>query len=299
MPNTITVTYPPVNLDSAYGQTISVSLKKTNAVVKYSLAVSLGTLSGGTSPAWTVSGSNPIITHVRIEADNDVIVDVDTDLLMQLDKLYFLRSQDGLTYNVELVDRDLKTLEAIVNTVFKAWAFTEVKMYLTIAPLSSITSGGPTGSSGTTLYLQEEVYLREQIAFPTFIVKRLQISASLGVSGDNYLTTFLPQTGAYKLVLLQVKDSSNALSDSVVTKISLTLNDIYKIFEKYYKLLKQENATLFNTSPDAGYVAIVFMDTADFSKLLYLADTQAIKSVLVDFVTSGTGSVKALRVFYV
>ncbi len=61
-----TSTYPAISLDQDYGQTITVDLYRVDLVHDYVFSIVLGTLSGGTSPAWTVSASNPLITALTI-----------------------------------------------------------------------------------------------------------------------------------------------------------------------------------------------------------------------------------------
>jgi hypothetical protein len=301
--NSMNITYPPIVVDGYWGQTLTISLKKSQAVRRYVVQVVPGTLTGGSSPAWNYSAlGKDIITHIRLEADNEVIYDSDSDLTDEMNILDGF-AVDGATFRISLADHNLRTGSPFDATAFQSYKYNDVRLYLTFNTLSNITTGSPTGSSNTMLYLQEESIPREvfeRSVGQTFLVKRLQMSASLPVIGDNILTNLLPQTGAYKMVLFKAMDNTCTASDNVVSKVSITLNDIYQLTQSYWSLLKQQAKNIFEKMPDTGFAPLVFMDDDKISKLVYLGDTNKIKSVATTLTTTASScGVKVLRVVYI
>ncbi len=299
--------YPSVGLDSSYGTTVTISLDKVDMVYEYVISVALGTLSGGTSPAWNVSASNPIIQHVKIEYDNDTFVDLDSPLLQEYLKVTANFSPNGLIFRIPVADLNYITKKYFEGTGQPTYNYTQLKMYLTIAPLSSITSGSPTGSSGTTLYLQEKVLRRIDAPAVVLNVKYVQLQKQLGQVGDNDLTDFLPRVGAYKTLMYFASSSQPSLNsfsnygtgtDSLINYLELILNGRFKVTESYWNLLKQEDLAEFNVSPDAGYALQAFMKDDTINNMLYLGDTNAITEVDVKANTSSTGWLTALAVQY-
>jgi len=106
----ITVRYPTSasqNLNSV--TSLTYDLKRTQGVLAYDFIFNEGTLSGGTTPTWAVSLAAPIVTHVKIVADNDTIVDADYNLLAEMQYLLTLVKPDGTFLQVEMCDRDYAT----------------------------------------------------------------------------------------------------------------------------------------------------------------------------------------------
>ena len=298
---TLRFSYPQVVLDGTYGTQVVIPLKRNNLVQKYVGVVTLGTLQGGTSPAWTVSGSNPLITHITVTADNDVLLDMDTDMLEELIKLGFLFTPDGLTYRIDMTDIDFENSKNVDGTEFPSYNYNNITLTLTIAPLSQVTSGSPTGSSGTVFSLVEYASVYSQ-SIPLVKVKKLQNTISNLVQGLNQVVPSPVYTlqGAYKLVLYKVL-ASNSPSDSAISKMKFVINDNNILYDEYYNVKKADNNQLFNISLDTGFVADVYMaDAKDPSKLLVLLNPQITRVVEQDFTTTVSGvSIKAVKIIYV
>ena len=293
--------YPQVTLDGTYGTQVSIPLKRNNLIQKYVGVVTLGSLTGGTSPAWTVSGTNPIITHVTLTADNDVLFDMDTDMLGELVKLGFLFSPDGLTYRIDMADIDFEASHNIDGTEFPSYAYNNITLTITIAPLANITSGSPTGSSGTVFSLVEYAAVYSK-AIPLVKVKKLQNTITGLVSGLNQVVPSPVYTlqGAYKLVLYKVL-SGTSPSDTAVSKMKLLINDSNVLYDEYFNVKKADNNQLFNISLDTGFAADVYMpDSKDPSRLLVLLNPAVTRVVEQDFTTTAANvSVKAVKIIYV
>jgi len=298
---TLRFSYPQVVLDGTYGTQVTIPLKRNNLVQKYVGVVTLGTLQGGTTPAWTVSGSNPLITHVTVTADNDVLLDMDTDMLEELVKLGFLFTPDGLTYRIDMTDIDFENSRNVDGTEFPSYNYNNITLTLTIAPLSQVTSGSPTGSSGTVFSLVEYASVYSQ-SIPLVKVKKLQNTISNLVQGLNQVVPSPIYTlqGAYKLVLYKVL-ASNSPSDSAISKMKLVINDNNILYDEYYNVKKADNNQLFNISLDTGFVADVYMpDAKDPSKLLVLLNPQITRVIEQDITTTVSGvSIKAVKIIYV
>jgi len=291
-----TVPYPQIVLDDKYGTTFAIDLFRTDAIRKYVFSITEGTLNGGSSPAWTVSGTNPIITHVQIKADNDTIYDIDTIPSQNLYTLLHSGSFNGLNYNIQLTDIDYQSKKEFELTVFPSYAYNQVKMYITVAPLSQITSGSHTSTTGTVMNLVEYDIDRSSVNFPPLRVKKLQFATTLSINGENDLTTFLSQDGSYKDLMLIAQSSQPSTaglypntSDSLISKIGIIINNAYYPYSSYWSAIKQENQAIFGNSMPTGFVDLVFMPDNEASNLLSLFDVNAIKNVNLKINTTASG----------
>ena len=293
--------YPQVPLDNAYGTQVTIPLKRNNLIQKYLGVVTLGALQGGTSPAWSVSGSNPLITHITVTADNDVLLDMDTDMLGELVKLGFLFTPDGLTYRIDMTDIDFINSKNVDGTEFPSYAYNNITLTLTIAPLSQVTSGSPTGSSGTTFSLVEYASVYPN-TIPLVKVKKLQAEYNLGATGLNQVvpSPFYTLQGAYKLILYKFL-SGGVGSDSAISKMKLTINDNNIIYDEYYNTKKADVNQLFNIPLDAGFIADVYMAGADDpSQMLVLLNPQVTRVIEQDITTTTSPvTVKGVKIIYV
>lgn len=275
--------YPAVNLDSNYGQVVQVKLNTVNLAKEYIFSVAEGTLNGGTSPAWTVSGSNPLVTHVTVKADNQTIYDADYSTVAEELKDFNGFSSTGLSLWLKMGLADLLNQGKLFeSTVFPSFQFNQVYLYLTIASLGTITSGSPTSTSGTTLYLTEQVIDRALVNFPILKTVKLQFSASQALTGENHNTSLLSLDGLY--AYMQV----NGVNDTDVSYLKLLINSGSIIFDDYWTSIKAENASLFKSSPSTGYAYLVFSDDGSVDKMMALNNPNVLKSV--DFVVDTTTS---------
>ena len=56
--------YSPLNVDNYWGSTVDIDLKNTDLVTDYDLVIVPGTLDGGSSPAYTDTYLNPLVSSV-------------------------------------------------------------------------------------------------------------------------------------------------------------------------------------------------------------------------------------------
>jgi len=300
MPTHSTYRYPPINIDSVLnsgGGTITIQLQRNALISKYRIAVVLGSLTGGSSPSWTVSQSNPILQNIQMIADNETIFNADTDMLQQLNYLFSHSTPNGLYFDVPMADYDVNNSE-IVGTEFNSASRINNNLQIKIPPLSAVTSGSPTASSGTTLYLVEDQFLGKPPAL--VLVKKIQNVAVLQLQGDNDLTPspFLTVDGAYKMVLYQVS-SGGTLSDTAVNYVKTELNGKITLSDEYIATLKAKNQSIFRVEPQTGYFADVYMPDKDASHLLPLTNPSIVTSVKQVFNTSVANvQIKALKIEY-
>lgn len=300
MVNVFNSKYPSVNLDGQYGQTVSIDAYVVNGVVDYLISVTEGSLTGGTSPAWTVSGSNPIITHITVKANNSTIRDYDSQMINNYMSVVRNSAFNGLSFSIPMTDIQYTSKKRIYNTLFPSYAYSQVKILLTIAPLSQITSGSPSGSTGTTLYLNEVSLKREQVTFKLFAFKQLQVNTALNLTGDNDLTNLLAVDGYYKSLMFMSSTAQNYTdaSDSIINYIDLIMNISDVLKDEYWVSMKQENENLFGRSMPPGYAMMNFMEDNDFSQLLPLANPVVTKSANLKVNTSVTGYLYMLKNIY-
>ncbi|MEM0143021.1 MAG: hypothetical protein QXL94_03605 [Candidatus Parvarchaeum sp.] len=275
--------YPQVSLDGQYGQVVSIKLNTVNLVKEYLFSIVEGSLVGGTSPAWTVSGTNPLITHITIKGDNQTIYDADYSTVAEELKLFNGFSSSGLSLWIKMGLQDLLNQGKLFEqTVFPSFKYNQVYLYLTVAPLANVTSGSPTGTSGTTLYLTESDIDRSQVNFPILKTVKLQFSASQALTGENHNTSLLSLDGLY--AYMQVFGQA----DSDISYLKLVINTSNIEFDDYFSSLKAEDASIFKVAPDNGYAYLLFSEDGSIDKMLALDNPNALKSV--DFIVDTTTS---------
>jgi len=299
----ITVRYPTSatqNLNSV--TSYAFNLKQTQGVLAYDFVCNEGSLVGGTTPLWAAAFATPIVTHVKIAADNDTIVDVDVPLLSELQYLMTHVKPDGTFFTVEMCDRDWHTGLLMPISLFPSWIYNQIQCTLTFNTVANITSGSPT-TTPITIDVTERDIPRASVNFKPLRKKLLQVSSALTLTGNNDLTSFLAQTGAYKgLVLFSTSSSSSPYSNAAATNINtfdLILNDTATVRSDSWTPLIKATQNLFQVAPDSGYVVMAFMPGAEASQLLDLRNTQKITSVDLRVNTAGGSDfLYCLRVVY-
>ena len=301
------LTYNPVIIDSLLnngGGSIDIPLKRTQGVTSYSLIVVEGTLNGGTSPAWTVSSSNPIITYVNVSADESPLYQAHTAMIQVLNNLVNRKSPNGLIFELDMSDRDYSQNGTLIpNTEFPSFLFTQNTLSITVPALSAVTSGSPTSSSGTTLYLVENDIPRAITQSNLSSLRKvvhLEFSTAMSNIGNNDLTNFVAQTGAYKAILLFANTGSTQNfadgSDSIVNSIEIRVNDTVIVSQDFWSSLKSSNLSLFGQTPLVGYAMKVFTET---DNAYNISNTQAITSFNFKVNTASAGYLTGFKVEYV
>ncbi len=287
--------YPAKIIDGNWGQVVEISLLKTDLVLDYIVQLVEGTLEGGTSPAWTVSASNPAVLHIKVEQDNETLFDMDAQVIQFLNGMFRNLNSNGLMWIVDAADVDARTKQSIVNTGWPTYLFSELKMYVTLPALSAITSGSPTGTSGSQLLVVEEVVPRFAARFNSVMTKKVENSiAPAEIAGDNYFSDVMPKTGLYKYLGLFVSTTApsngypayTAGSDSAVSKVEIELNSIYSPVKNYWSSLKQVDSSVYHQAPGSGFAIIPFMTDLNVTKMLNLSNPNAIKSAILKITTT-------------
>lgn len=299
----VPVRYPSFTIDSTWNTQSTYTLKRTQGVVEYDITVSEGTLSGGTTPAWNVSKTVPILSHLRLDADNTTIHDYDCVMGNEYEFLSRGAQNAGLTFIMTMCDVDYTNANLMHVGLFPSFAFAQNTLFYTQPTLASITTGSPTSSSGTNMYITEIAVPRSLINFKPLLVKKLQFSQqTLSTNGDNIFTNLLPQTGAYKTCLFFISTGANYTSgsNSYCDYISLKLNDTVTDTDLWFTAGQNQNyATFQGRVPDTGFMARVWMANNDTSKLLALGDTRAITGIALDIhTTQATTYCVGLKVIY-
>ena len=297
----ITYKYPAYSLDNLLndgGGTLTIRLQRNALISKYKIYVVLGALNGGTSPSWTVSQSNPIITQLAVISDNDTLFFSTTDMLQEYNYLFSHISPNGLSFTIPMADYTAQDNKEIEGTEFDSTKYINNELYVTVPALSSVTSGSPSSSSGTYLYLVEEQYTRRPSKLVT--VKKLSSETTLSITGENELVPdpFLTTDGAYKMVLYQ-QSQNGALGNNYILSTKIELNGKITIADDYINTLRLRNQSIFKVMPDTGYFAHVFMEDENVKDLLPLLNPAIVTSVKEKFITNTSPvTLKALKVEY-
>jgi hypothetical protein len=293
--------YPIAAIDSYLGTTQNFKLYNINGINAYILNFSEGTLSGGTSPAWTVSASNPIITKAVLLADSNPIVSLDVAPLQEYVYNFLGIAPTGLDFVIPIADLDPRYKgQYIADTEFPSWQYTDVELQLTFNSLANLTSGSPTSSSGSTMTYEEQYIPRSSMSSKLFKVRKFMYKTALNIyQGVNDLTSYLPQTGTYKLLQFFTGTSSEYTSgaNGLVSSVDLLLNQTSRPISTYYSLMQAKNQGEFGRTPSPGYASFLFSPTASG---LNVADTNTLKNVDLQMynTASATTYLNTLAVVY-
>jgi len=291
--------YSPVNIDDDWGSTIDIDLKNTDLVQDYDLVVVPGTLSGGTSPAYSYSYLNPVVQSVKVQGDNNTYLSADVPQLNEMLKLVRgVSTPSGTSVKIHMNALDFSTRKYLKAFSYPSYAFVNNTMQITLPPLSQITTGSPTGTSGSQLYLTEHVVSRQSVDFKLFPFKMLKISSSLGLTGDNDLTNYLSTDAYYQALLHFVSTSQGSYtsgSNSTINYMDLILNNEINLFSDYYYNIQSGNLNEFGTSPDTGFALQTFMNDTDLSDLLNLSSSIVNKTVNLKVNTFESGYLTTLK----
>jgi len=276
-------------------------MKRTQGVFHYWLTHTEGVLSGGTTPTWSVAAAVPIATHINVQADNETLLDSDTDLLQEYAKMTgYFPTPDGLNFIVFLADVNHTNSEEIDATVFPSWVHSQVILSVTYTTLAIATAGTPTGTP-FTLDITEEDCPRSSVTFRPLRIKRLQTTVSEALISDsvNDNTTLIAQTGAYKCILFKNQTNTN---NTDITKIQVYINDVALNMDTSWLQMQKAEQILFNPNiPTAGYALMNWQRGQDLSQLFNVANTQVVTSVNVKITNhpAAATSLKCLRMLYV
>src|SRR5487761_2405579 len=295
--------YPQITVDGTYGAVISTQLFRTQFINAYELQFVEGTFVGGTSPAWAISGTAPVITHVSLTVDNETIFDADYQMIANYEQLISGKTPDGEAFTVRISDINFSQGKAEIEiTGLPSWKFNQIIMLLTINSLANITTGAPTGTSGSAIQLVERGSPRASAQGVTpVVVKHLQVAQTLPITGINDLTQYLSQDGKYKDVFLYVDTGTAyaAPSDTAVSRLKLVINSTTTVKDSYWQAMKAAARAITGQLPGTGYNLISFMPDNTPSKLLALNNVQAITNVDLQATTTvGTARMVAFKVEY-
>ncbi len=297
--------YPPKVVDSLYGQIVEFDLFTTDNVLSYTLQFAEGTLSGGTSPEGSISAAKPAVAHIKIEADNTTLLDMDAQIIQLENEMFRNALPNGLSWIIDAADIEVTSKAPIVNTSWPTYLFSQLKMYITLPSLSALTTGGPTGSTGSTLYLVEDVIPRFAVKFRSVQTRKVQANLqALSITGDNDEYNALPKTGLYKFVGIFASTTApangvpaySAGSDSAISKVEIELNNVYSPVKTFWSALKQADAVKLHQALPAGYAVLLFMDGIDINKMLNLSNPNEIKEA--DLKLTATTVPVYVTVFY-
>lgn len=295
-------TYSSLNVDNNWGSTVDINLKNTDLVMDYDLVVVPGTLEGGTSPAYTDTYLNPLVQSVKIEADNDTMVSADTPQLNELRHLVRnVNNMSGNHVKIQMTALDFSKKTYIKETGFPSYSFVNNILHVTLPPLSQVTSGSPTGTSGSQLLMVEHDIMRSSVDFKLFNYKMLKVSSALGLIGDNDLTNYLATDSFYQALLHFAYTSQTAPvystegSNSLINKMELIINNSTHLFSDYFPSMQADNQDEYGQVPDTGFALQQFMDTDNPSDLLNLSSAVVNKNVNLKVVTTASGYLNTLK----
>ena len=294
--------YSPLNVDNYWGSTVDIDLKNTDLVTDYDLVIVPGTLDGGSSPAYTDTYLNPLVSSVKLEADNDTRVSADVPQLNELRRLVRnISGMSGSQIKIPMTALDFSKKTYIKETGFPSYSFVNNILHVTLPPLSQVTSGSPTGTTGSTLYLVERDIMRSSVDFKLFKYKMLKISSALSLTGDNDLNNYLATDAFYQALLHFAYTSQTAPiyssegSNSLIKYMDLIINNSTYLFEDYYATLQADNQSEYGRAPDTGFALQQFMDTDNPSDLLNLSSSVVNKNVNLKVNTSASGYLSTLK----
>ncbi len=251
---------------SVDGPQARVALPRQHFYMRLRFKVTLGTLSGGSSPAFTATAANDLIQRMELVIGGQLTVR----------NLSFndLRKLNLLTYK----DTTPSAGYAYMDLGFlPSFLFTSLDLIVTFAQLSTITTGSPTGTSGTTvaIYAREQVNVGQKPAnVPLVIHKTLQADLSLK-TGDQDIDI---RDGQVLQALLVIPDAATT-PDSLINSVSIVQDGIkFLRAAEPWGDLREENKADFELDDVQTKWAVVNFDVfGDGSQALRTKDMDTLQ----------------------
>lgn len=258
-------------LDSQYGVSgLRIPLKQYigGPLRKLQLTVTLGTLSGGSSPAFVTAAADKIFTNIQLQSD--IYGTLKNGSYSEFKTKYQIRNFNNAlpagTHVLEFespVDGSFATsgnYRSDFLHLYPSDLSQQIDLVLNVQTLANLTTGSPTSTSGTqvniTSFEERAPAIRAaeagfqplyEVAFPP---------TSLGSSAQ--IPVNLPQGYLYRNVLTEAYDGTT-LSDSLITGYEVMKDNDTDIVNTKWKDQQQLNIMQMNTSSALG-TGLAFTD---------------------------------------
>ena len=251
-----------VKLDSLYNSTSNRTPLKQYIgapVREIVLTVTLGTLAGGTSPAWIASAADAIFSKIALQIDGGVTLKSGSYLSFKTK--YKMRNFGNAlpvgTHVISFTRTPDFTVSGNSRQIYQyllpADILGQIDLLLDIPALTALTTGTPTSSSGTQVNISttEERNANIRALESTFqpLYETEYIPSSLGTSAE--VPFDLPRGYVYTNVLTEAYDGTT-LSDTLITKHRLVRDNDTDLVNTTWLDMEQFNIREFNGSTALG-----------------------------------------------
>lgn len=240
---------------------IEIEINKDHFVHFILLELELGDLTGGTTPAWTSTAGDDILTDVTLFADGNKYFKVyNWKAMRQVCIANREKPSDGSAtagYN-KVYFSDPRIPEA---QPLPAWIFTSLTLKIKRVALSSVTTGSPTGATcNLKITLFESMYRGENLDNWRVLIEKIPRWKKYGT--DTLEQEYEMERANMIFDLLLIMDDNGTLSDSVFDRLSLKgrtkEGEIVFLNDLRVTSIKEQNKSEFLNSLDTGYLMLQF-----------------------------------------
>jgi len=270
------------------------------------LTVTISASTGTAAPTYVNDAPYKLLKRIRIETDNGkVFYEVSGQELKYLNVFDFGRvveegalptaasSSGSITFTLKIPLAVLKDPDAELVTLVPAYAITGWRIKIDLGTESDIVASGSATIESIVIdalvyeYYDDEKIDKTQFAESVFVVRRVENYDDITSVGERTLKFNTPSV--VRRFVLYAYDSSNALSDSVVSKFAVYVDDD-RIYENTWKANKQGDVLEYSLQTVPTGTTAVDFGTKDITACI-----EATNSLRIEYVAEATGKFVAVN----
>lgn len=251
------------NLDGAYGNSsLRVPLKQYigGPVRRLMMTVTLGTLVGGTAPAWIAGAADAILSNIQLAIDNGVVLKSGSYKSFKA-KYQYRNLNQALPTGTHVVSFERPASDthfssgqrSSYNYLLPSDVLGQIDLILNVATLASLTTGVPTSTTGTVVNItsleERDATVRAmQSHFQPLYETEFQ-SSGLGSGAE--LPVDLPRGYIYLSALTEAYDGT-ALSNTLITNYRLVKDNDTDLINAKWADEQSENSIELSSASNLG-----------------------------------------------
>lgn len=236
-----------VQSNALFGQEVPVNLPRQHFYVRLTLLAVLGTLAGGSSPAWVAGAANKLVKNLRLEIGGT----------LSARNLTFedLRKVNLLTYKDVAPAAGYAFMDL---GLLPSHLFPSLVLYVTFDTLANLTTGSPTSAAGTELRIRskEVINAGQSPANVPLVVHKVIEKDLVSLTGDQPIDI---RDGNRIQALIVIPSSTTLLNHLTV------MQDGIKPWRHQdpYAVIQEENRADFELDATPTDFAVINFDQGD------------------------------------
>jgi len=262
--------YTPIKYGDILGEPVSGDLPKDHFIHALILRVNLGTLSGGTSPEWLATAAEKIVKNIIVNAEATKYFKQGQWTEFKQICITNLEKQADGTVKIYFVDPKINEAMPLPS-----WIFTSLVLELDFEALLTLTTGDPTGQTGTSVKITvvESHFDGEDMKYWPVLIEAVRTKKTFGAN-EGYQVYEHERANMIESALYHTDDDGTE-SDTIFDKLRVigrTKKAHYPIYNEVELTdIREANKTAFQgESLATGFFMIEWpkgLDTSEFTSL--------------------------------